>query len=222
MARPHKALLDRERITAAALELVDETGDFTVPAMARRLNVQTASIYHHVEGRAGIVELLRDWIGRQMDYSPLELRPWDRAMAGFARSYRAAFAAHPSLVALLATSTVRAPSAILAYERMAVVLNEAGFAPQDVIAVLTALENLLLGSALDLAAPAVMWEIPPGADAPVLARLLAAAPQGIDRADRAFELGLEALLSGLRLRLEAGSPEPGSPGAGPGAGTGES
>jgi len=202
MARPHTALLDRDRITAAALELVDQTGDFTVPALARRLGVQTASVYHHVEGRAGIVELLRDWIGRQMDFSPLELQPWDAAMAGFARSYRAAFAAHPRLVTLLATSTVRSPAVITAYERMATVLAEAGFPHEDVIAVLTALENFILGSALDLAAPAVMWEVPDGVDAPGLTSFLAAAPQGTDRADRAFELGLQSLLGGFRALLK--------------------
>ncbi|MDQ4113644.1 MAG: TetR/AcrR family transcriptional regulator, partial [Actinomycetota bacterium] len=54
--RPRKALLDRDRIGATALELVDETGDFTLPELARRLGVQTASLYHHVDGRTGVIE----------------------------------------------------------------------------------------------------------------------------------------------------------------------
>ncbi|GAA2120797.1 TetR/AcrR family transcriptional regulator C-terminal domain-containing protein [Kitasatospora saccharophila] len=203
MGRPRKALLDRQRITTAALELVDETGDFTVPELARRLGVQTASIYHHVDGRAGIVELLRARIGEEMDFSPLEQQPWDAALAGFARSYRAAFAAHPHLVPLLATTTVRAQSVIIeAYERMAGVLEDSGFPPEDVIAVLTALENLILGSALDLAAPDVMWDVPDGVDAPRLATALAASPQGPGRADRAFTVGLDALLHGFGRLLD--------------------
>ncbi len=213
MGRPHKALLDRARIAEAAMALVDETGDFTVPALARSLGVQTASIYHHVEGRAGIVELLRARIGEDMDFGALDSPPWDAALAAFARSYRAAFAAHPRLVPLLTTSTVRAPGVIAAYERIAVLLATAGFRPEEAITVLTALENLIIGSALDSSAPHVMWEIPPEVPAPVLAAALAAGPTGQERADRAFELGLDALLHSFRTRLLQ---PPGLPDAEPG------
>jgi AcrR family transcriptional regulator len=204
MGRPHKALLDRARIAEAAMGLVDRTGDFTVPALARDLGVQTASIYHHVEGRAGIVELLRTRIGEDMDFSSLEDRPWDTALAAFARSYRAAFAAHPRLVPLLTTSTVRAPGVIAAYERIAVLLASAGFRAEEAITALTALENLIIGSALDASAPHVMWEIPQEVAAPALAAALAAGPTGQERADLAFELGLEALLGHFRARLAEG------------------
>lgn len=204
MARPHTALLDHTRIVKAALALVDETGDFTVPALARSLGVQAASIYHHVDGRAGIIELLRAHLAAGMDYTPLETRPWADGLAAFARSYRKAFAAHPRLVPLLTTSTVRAPLVIEAYERMAVLLDDGGFRPQDALSVLTAVENLIIGAALDLAALEVMWEIPEGVDAPALARALAAAPPGPQRADRAFEIGLCALLTGVAQFLDAG------------------
>ena len=80
MARPRKALLDRMRIGRTALELVDETGDFTVPEIARRLGVQTASVYHHVDGRAGVVELLRERVVDGLDPATLDERPWDVAL----------------------------------------------------------------------------------------------------------------------------------------------
>ncbi|GAA4839760.1 hypothetical protein [Kitasatospora terrestris] len=52
---------------------------------------------------------------------------------------------------------------------------------------------------LDLAAPEVTWEIPEDTDAPRLAAALAAiAPE---RADRAFELALDALLAHFRRRI---------------------
>lgn len=109
MGRPRTPLLDRERITTTALELVDEQGDFSVPQIARRLGVQTASVYHHVDGRDGIVELLRERICAAIDGGTLDGRPWDAAVAAWARSYRAAFAAHPKAIPLLTTSPVRAP-----------------------------------------------------------------------------------------------------------------
>ena len=205
MARPRKALLDLDRITDVALELVDETGDFTVPEMARRLGVQTASIYHHVDGRSGIVELLRIRVGAEMDPTLLEGSPWQSALRAFAYSYRAAFAAHPHVVPLLTREPVRAPSVLDAYERMVALLDRAGFPPEAVMTTLTAFENFVLGAALDLAAPEVMWRIPADASAPRLAAALAAQPTGANRADRAFEFGVTVLIDGFVRLLGTGA-----------------
>ncbi|MEO5665154.1 MAG: TetR/AcrR family transcriptional regulator, partial [Nocardioides sp.] len=83
VGRPSRPVLDRQRIAEAALTLIDETGDFTLPELARRLGVQTPSIYHHVEGRSGVVELLRECIGQGIDASKLEQRPWEVALGAF-------------------------------------------------------------------------------------------------------------------------------------------
>lgn len=195
--RPAHTVLDRARIGAAALALVDQTGDFTMPALARRLGVQTASLYHHVDGRAGVVELLRERVGHEMDADQLRKRPWDLALAGFFRSYRAAFAAHPRVVPLLTTAPVRAPEIIAAYEEMVGLLEEVGVPVDQAMACLTACENFVIGSALDSAAPDVMWEIPPDLDAPRLRSALAAQANPDHRANNAFEFGLTTLLSTL-------------------------
>ncbi|TCJ30583.1 TetR/AcrR family transcriptional regulator C-terminal domain-containing protein [Nocardioides jejuensis] len=195
--RPSKAVLDRGRIGSAALELVDETGDFTLPALARRLGVQAASLYHHVEGRAGVIELLREQVAATMDLRPLDYPVWDQALLGFFRSYRDVFAAHPRVVPLLTTATVRSAKVIEAYDRMAARLAEAGIPPARAMRILTALDNFVIGSALDLAAPDVMWEVPSGVEAPALSAALAAQPAGRNRADDAFEEGLTRLLASL-------------------------
>jgi AcrR family transcriptional regulator len=195
--RPRKAVLDRERIGEAALALVDETGDFTLPALARRLGVQPASLYHHVDGRSGVVELLREQVNDAMDPTPLEDEPWNLALAGFFRSYRDVFAAHPRVVPLLTTATVRSAKVIRAYDRMVSRLTEAGIPPEKAMTILTALDSFVIGSALDLAAPEVMWEVPDGVDAPALTSALAAQPLNHKRADDAFEEGLTRLLDSV-------------------------
>jgi hypothetical protein len=68
-------------------------------------------------------------------------------------------------------------------------------------AVLSALENCILGSALDAVAPQDMWELPDPADAPHLAAALAAVAAESTRAEQAFQLGLRALLDGIAARL---------------------
>lgn len=196
MGRPRTALLDRERITTTALELVDQQGEFSVPQIAKRLGVQTGSVYHHVDGRGGIVELLRERVSSAIDAETLTLTPWDSALAAWARSYRAAFAAHPKSIPLLMTSPVRAPRVLEQYERAVTLLLDAGFALPDVMPLITALENLVLGSALDLAAPETMWELPDETTTPRLAEALDAVGEG--RADRAFAVALEGFLAHAR------------------------
>ncbi|MFG2637614.1 TetR/AcrR family transcriptional regulator [Streptomyces sp. NPDC048362] len=196
MGRPRTPLLDRERITTTALRLIDATGDFSVPRIARRLGAQTGSVYHHVDGRDGIVELLRERVCAAIDPATLDLTPWDTAMEAWARSYRAAFAAHPRVIPLLMTSPVRAPSVLEQYERAVGLLLAAGFDRAGIMPLIIALENLVLGSALDLAAPEAMWELTDSAPTPLLAEALAAVGDG--RADRAFEVGLTAFMNHAR------------------------
>ncbi|MFH8621010.1 TetR/AcrR family transcriptional regulator [Streptomyces vietnamensis] len=202
MGRPRRPLLDRERITTTALEIVDELGEFSVPQIAKRLGVQTASVYHHVDGRDGIVELLRERVAAAIDDAALDEEPWDAAMAAWARSYRAAFAAHPRAIPLLTTSPVRAPKVLGQYEHAVGRLLDAGFALPDVMPVIIALENIVLGSALDMAAPEAMWELADETATPRLARALGAAVEG--RTDQAFELALTGYLSHVRGLLESG------------------
>ncbi|MER7518023.1 TetR/AcrR family transcriptional regulator C-terminal domain-containing protein [Streptomyces sp. NPDC126499] len=200
MGRPRTPLLDRERITTTALQLVDEQGDFSVPQIARRLGAQTASVYHHVDGRDGIVELLRERVCDAIDDAALDLDPWDAAMAAWARSYRAAFAAHPRAIPLLTTSPVRAPKVLLQYEKAVARLLAAGFPLADVMPVIIGLENLVLGSALDMAAPEMMWELADETATPRLAAALAAVAGG--RSDASFELALDGYLARCRRLLD--------------------
>ena len=200
MGRPRTPLLDRERITTTALELVDEQGEFSVPQIARRLGVQTASVYHHVDGRDGIVELLRERVCDAIDDAAFELAPWDAAMTAWARSYRAAFAAHPRAIPLLTTSPVRAPKVLQQYEKAVTRLLDAGFPLPYVMPVIIGLENLVLGSALDMAAPEMMWELADETATPRLAEALAAVAGG--RTDASFELALDGYLARCRRLLD--------------------
>ncbi|SED52012.1 TetR/AcrR family transcriptional regulator [Streptomyces sp. TLI_105] len=200
MGRPRTPLLDRERITTTALELVDEQGEFSVPQIARRLGAQTASVYHHVDGRDGIVELLRERVCDAIDDAAFEVTPWDAAMAAWARSYRAAFAAHPRTIPLLTASPVRAPKVLQQYEKAVTRLLEAGFPTAAVMPVIIGLENLVLGSALDMAAPEMMWELADETATPQLARALGAVSEG--RADRAFDMALTGYLTHVRTLLD--------------------
>jgi len=80
-------------------------------------------------------------------------------------------------------------------------LLDAGFAVGEVMPLIVALENLVLGSALDLTAPDTMWELTDTTPTPRLAEALAAAGEGRARADRAFEVGLVGFMNHARALL---------------------
>ena len=87
MGRPPVALLSTDRIASAAMDLVNTTGGFTIPELARRLKVSPSSLYNHVSGREQIVELLRD---QAMSAVVLpeddQDRPWTETVADIMRS----------------------------------------------------------------------------------------------------------------------------------------
>ncbi|MGP4029810.1 TetR/AcrR family transcriptional regulator C-terminal domain-containing protein [Actinomadura sp. 3N407] len=201
--RPSRAILSADAIHRAALDLIDRRGadDFSLAGLARELGVRMPSLYNHVRNRDDVISGMRTLLAAEIDSSPLRKLPWDEALAAWARSYRDAFARHPNTVKLLATTTVRTPAVLDMYEDFVLALEDAGWPTDQTIGLLTALESFVLGSVLDMVAPEQMIDL--SADAsrhPRLAAAVAVTPR-VDRADAAFELGLAAMLSGMRQRL---------------------
>ncbi|MGW7492352.1 TetR/AcrR family transcriptional regulator C-terminal domain-containing protein [Streptomyces sp. NPDC054786] len=157
-----------------------------------------------MDGRAGVIEPLRERVTDAIDPGTLGDAAWDLALESWARSYRAAFAARPRAIPMLMTSAVRAPKVLAQYERVAGMLLDAGFAPAAVMPVITGLDNLVLGSALDMSAPETMWEVSEGGCAPRLSAAQEAT--GPARADQAFDLTLAGFLAHCRGLLTAEAP----------------
>jgi AcrR family transcriptional regulator len=196
-----KRLLTVGAILDAALVCIDETGQLTMTALATRLGTTASSIYHHLDGRAAIVEALRERILSTVELPSLEAGAWDAHIKAWMHSFRHAMAQHPNLIPLMMEQTMTAGPALVGYNRIAGLLQAAGVAPKDVIVWLSVVECYALGSALDLAAPDEAWRVERD-DLPTLSNALRLASRGRQRADEAFELGVDALLSGLRHHLE--------------------
>jgi AcrR family transcriptional regulator len=197
MGRPSVPLLSATRIADAAMELVNTAGGFTIPALARRLKVSPSSLYNHVSGREQIVELLREQAMSEVVLPAADQdRPWTETVAQILRSYRHSYARYPRLIPLLTTHAVNSSHAYTMYNALAATLHRAGFGDADTLRAITLMDSFVLGSALDLAAPAEPWQ--PGAEVgPELAAALASGGPKPARADAAFEFGLAVLLRGL-------------------------
>jgi AcrR family transcriptional regulator len=190
-----------DSILDAALVCIDESGQLTMTALAKRLGTTPSSIYHHFDGRAAIVEALRERVLIAVELPSQEAGAWDAQVKAWMHSFRHAMAQHPHLIPLMMEQTVTAGPALVGYDRIAGLLQAAGVAPEDVIVWLSVVECFALGSALDLAAPDEAWRVERD-DLPSLSEALRVASRGRQRADEAFALGVDALLSGLRSHLE--------------------
>ena len=197
------ARLKRDQLIGAALALIDDEGGeaLTMRSLAARVDRQVSSLYNHVASRAELIEAVRARIVEDIDVSAFAERPWDVALEAWARSYLTAFAAHPNVIPLLATTPIRDRSTLEMYETVVTSLLEGGWPARDAVAVMRTVEAHVLGSALDIVAPA---DLLAHASVPVeLASLRSALdPHHAESAgaERAFELGLEALMHGLRAR----------------------
>ena len=201
MVQRRKRLIDVDAILDASLACIDESGRLTMTDLAGRLGTSPSAVYKHLSGRGAIIEALRERVVvTGMLMPPLDGSDWTDQVSAWMHSYRNALALHPRLIPLLTETTMTSGSVLRGYDRVAALLRDAGVPPREVLLWISVLDSYALGAALDLAAPEAVWRDEDG-DLPALGEALEAAPQGQQRADEAFDIGLAALLDGLRRRL---------------------
>ncbi|MER6299665.1 TetR/AcrR family transcriptional regulator C-terminal domain-containing protein [Kitasatospora sp. NPDC001539] len=221
MARPRTPLLSRERIVAAALRLIDEEGldALSTRRLATELSVSGPSLYNHFATKDELLDAVVDSVIGEVDLSmfhgsapaagpsdaPIRpSTPWPQALRDWARSYRAALAAHPNIVPVLAQGPGRRPNALRLADAVFGHLVESGWPRGQATRIGALMRYFVTGSALASFAagfPADA-EVYDAADYPHLgeAHRLAGHRGTVD--EGAFETGLEALLDGLAVRFE--------------------
>jgi AcrR family transcriptional regulator len=179
------------------LASVDSTGDFSFPKVAKELGVSQGALYNYIDNREHIIELMRGRVFLERERLDTTHLPWDQALRILAHEYRDRLADHPRLVPLLMGQTIRDLGVLGMYEDMAAVLARAGLNRCDIMPAISAVDYLVLGSALELTAPDVVWS-PPAEDFPALSEAIAGLGTPAGRSKTAFAFGLEMLLAGVR------------------------
>ncbi|MFF5445696.1 TetR/AcrR family transcriptional regulator [Streptomyces sp. NPDC012888] len=218
MPRPSQSVLSRPVIARAALELLEEQGvdGLKMRTIADRLGVRGASLYHHVASKDDLLDAAAELVNDEIELGPLAEPGGPAGIALYARGYRRVYLRYPHMIPLVARHRVTSPKALRGYDALLEALTAAGHTPAGAAETAAALDNLVLGSALETftagfdRTPA---EYAP--DYPHLAAGLDASARaggglaGLD--ERGFERGLRLLLAGPR-------PDDAPAGAGAGAG----
>ncbi len=200
MARPTTAKLDQQRIRAAALALVDDEGleRLSMRRLAAALEVSAASLYFHYATKDELLEAVAADVLADVDTSAFG-DGWETGMRVWARSLRAALAAHPRLAPVLSHAPGRRADALRRADDVHGGLVAAGWPPREATMIGAAAKYLVFGAALGsfaegFAADPALY----AARYPHLRQAHRLATQAAELDTESFEFALERLIVGLR------------------------
>jgi len=205
---PTREPLTRDRIFAAALEIIDREGlaALSMRRLGAALGVEAMAIYHHVPNKdallAGVVDLLLAPGGAVPDGDS-----WREGLHWSADALRTTLLAHPAALVLVMGSPLRTDYSIRWTEGPLVLLTEAGFAPGDAVGLLHSVLALLFGwitfEGASLRPGGAARELP--ADLASVAATAAALAPAMNDWSAGFDGALDAMLDSWSRRLPPGS-----------------
>ncbi|HMS37630.1 MAG TPA: TetR/AcrR family transcriptional regulator, partial [Arachnia sp.] len=120
--------LSGPRIVEAAVAVADR-GGLTAVSMrnvGRELGVEAMSLYHHLTGKAALVDALADWVFAQIEL-PAEGEPWRAGMVRRAGSARRVLASHPWALVLIESRSTPGPALMRHHDAVIGCLRAGGF-----------------------------------------------------------------------------------------------
>jgi len=152
--------LTREEIVDTALGIVDAEGldALSMRRLAATLGVEAMSLYHHLSGKAALLDATVDRMRSEMRLPEIEPADWAEALAAVFVEYRRVLIAHPNMLPLAARRTGSAGMSGLHY------LVERGMDPDDAVELYQSLVAFTIGFSV-IGSPMVeaSWgDLPPG------------------------------------------------------------
>jgi TetR/AcrR family transcriptional regulator, tetracycline repressor protein len=208
--------LTRERVIDAAIEVMDAEGldAVTMRRVAREVGVEAMSLYNHVRDKDDLLDGMRFKLFLDFPLPDLEgVDPFEGARL-VAHAWRALMTAHPHLIELMAESD-GLPSTVEAYRPMEfglAAIRRMGVPQDEVVQVFHAFGGYIQGFAMmerqmgfdKTGGEQGLRELSDRIDPSEFPCLLAAIPFMMDcDVDEQFELGLDLMLNGLRVRYGA-------------------
>lgn len=211
-----KPRLSRERITRAAVDLLDVEGvdGLSMRRLAARLGAGVMSLYEYVGSKEDVLDLATDAAIAEIETDGVDGLPWRDALRRQLGRSRQVMRRHPWLPALMATRPLLGPHALARSELVYALLHNAGLDGPRLTAAIgaltyyvqgyTAMESTWRGRQHDPAAEAELrrqaqrYLTRHTEQHPTLARH---ADLGVDDFDGSFQLGLDLVLDGIEAQL---------------------
>ncbi|GAA4677373.1 TetR/AcrR family transcriptional regulator C-terminal domain-containing protein [Gordonia humi] len=197
-------MLSVDAIVASALDEIAEVGvhGLSVRSVARRLGVDSKSLYHYIDGKDDLLVAVADHILSTVPV-PEPTGELDADLRAFARAFRRHALRHPQATSLVLTRQPRSLASLVPLEVALSLLVDAGYDPVQAVHLLRLVMATLVGTILResemiLAGDAVdgqadRWaQALAGSGLPVVA---SAAPDiAVLDSDAEFEFGLDAMV----------------------------
>jgi len=216
--RTPRPALTREQIVSTALALVDRGGlsGLTMRRLGAELGVDPMAVYYHLPNKAALFDGLVEAVYAEMDTAAaLGKAGWRSRIAATMRQFRQALLRHPNVVPVVGTRPVATPALFRVLQLGLEELQEAGFALQRSLDLLTCATTYVVGHCLaEVGQPVGGDTLDPvdvvqALDPAEFALVVAAFGEYRYDPDAQFELGLTAMLAGM--------PDPVTPPGGPAA-----
>lgn len=212
MPRPSSPLISHEAVVEASLHIIDNEGldAFSLPRLARELNVQAPSLYHHFQDRADILRTVaRAIVLATRLPDPAGCASWVDWFVGIGTAFRQTVLSHRNAAPILLEFM---PRDLLTrnYELGIEILAEIGVPLDRRILVIDGLDTLSLGASLTEAAKSpgragLVFGHVAAQTEPMLAEALAANTR---TAEELFAESIRSFLRGAVPEVPGGTPVP--------------
>lgn len=147
-ARP-RPRLTRDLVLRAAIALADArgVGELTMRKLAKELDVEAMSLYHHVAGKDDLLDGMIDIVFSEID-APSAGGDWKAELRKRATSTRAALRRHPWAVGEMEGRTEHGPSNMRIHDAVLGCLLEAGFSEEMAVHAYSLQDAYIYGFAL--------------------------------------------------------------------------
>ncbi|GII92235.1 TetR/AcrR family transcriptional regulator [Sinosporangium siamense] len=142
--------LSRERIVAAAVDLIEREGADAVSMrrIATELGVGVMSLYNHVPNKSSLLDGVAESVMAQIEFHDDISAPWQEQVLAQARALRQIAMHYPRCTLVVLTRQLRTPAGLLPTERALATLKRAGFERDQAVSVLRAFVAYIVGCLL--------------------------------------------------------------------------
>ncbi|MGW0609455.1 TetR/AcrR family transcriptional regulator [Streptomyces sp. NPDC002788] len=141
--------LDRERITAASVRLLDAEGlaKFSMRRLAAELNVTAMSLYWYIDTKDDLLELVLDAVYAELELPDPDLtdEDWREQLRGLAGAYRGLLVRHPWLSPLAGRYLNIGPNSLAFSRAVQRLVRRAGLPAHGVTGALSAVFQFVYG-----------------------------------------------------------------------------